>query len=342
MEIKISAVIVTYKNRHGYLSSLLNDLLNIGLYKIIVVDNNSLAESKTVIKQYENSNKNRIHVVYLEKNFGTAIAFTKGMIKAKELESEFIWLLDDDLIIQKDTLEELLIVWNTIGVSHKEESVILLSNRILKKIYSEAFIRKDPSLIIGRKNQFRSFHLFHIIERISLRLIKKTLPYEDNKNYTNNDPIYGNLMAACYGGMFFHRKLIDRIGYPDEKFVVYMDDFDYSYRNVQNGGLIYFVPKSIVRDQEESWNQKRSLAIVQIAKNRNYSSLYYSIRNRVYFECKYFVDNMFVYFLNLFIYSFLVTLISIINLKIKNVIVYYHAVYDGLMKRMGLNDKYLL
>lgn len=204
-------------------------------------------------------------------------------------------------------------------------------------------MQKRPDLIIGEKNQFRSFHVFHIIDKIMLKFRTKKYPPQREKQSRDEEKNFNPINAACYGGMFFHRDLIRRIGFPDERYVVYMDDFDFSYRNIRKGGAIYFVPHSVLNDQEESWNNVQNrFAFIQIALNNNHSALYYSIRNRVYFELKNNVDNHCVYAINLLIYSALVFFFALSSLKYKNILVYVRAVRDGLRQKMGVNPYYLL
>ncbi|MEM4965125.1 MAG: hypothetical protein QXT13_13345 [Pyrobaculum sp.] len=62
-----------------------------------------------------------------------------------------------------------------------------------------------------------------------------------------------------YGGMFFHKKLIDTIGYLDERFYVYDDDIEWTYRITHKGGAIYLVLSSIVLDIDDKDMQRRTL-----------------------------------------------------------------------------------
>ncbi len=75
---------------------------------------------------------------------------------------------------------------------------------------------------------------------------------------------------------------------------------------------------------------------------KNYSALYYSIRNRVYFELEYNVDNYIMYLFNAVIYSTIIMCFALVFLKFKNIAVYCQAVIDGMKKRMGFNPDYPL
>jgi len=338
---KTAAIFLTYKDRHRYFSPLIDRLLSMKIYYIIIVDNHASDESKKVIAGYKRKHQDRIHIIANEKNVGTALGFTQGIQRAIELGAEYLWLLDDDLMPEKDALVHLFKVWESIGDTNKKRYVMLQSNRIEKKIYWQAYAHKKPHIIIGDKNQFRYLHIFHIIDKIKVRFVYKQCSPEFLQQTKMKD--FAPINAACYGGMFFHKDLIYRVGYPDERYVVYMDDFDFSYRNILKGGIIYFVPFSVLRDQEDSWNNaKKTFAFIQIAINNNYSVLYYSIRNRIYFELKYNVDNCVIYAINLLVYSIVVTLYALVMFKWKNIVTYAHAVRDGLIKNMGINYHYPL
>lgn len=340
---KTAAIFLTYKNRYNFFSPLIQRLLSMRVSYIIIVDNNASDESKLVINDYTQKYPGIIHVVVNEKNVGTAIGFTQGMQCALQLGAEYLWLLDDDLMPEEDALDQLFRVWEELENGNKKSHVMLFSNRVEKKLYWQSYVQKRPDIVIGLKNQFRSFHLFHLVDKFILKFSKKK--YSGINKKLQFDPIrnFSQIHAAAWGGMFFHKDIIHRIGYPDQKYVVYMDDFDFSYRNILKGGQIYFVPKSILKDQEQSWNNVRNrFAFIQIALNSNHPALYYSIRNRVYFENLNHVNNRLVYLINMLIYSFIVVFVALVLLKFKNIFVYIRSLCDGLRKKMGVNSHYPL
>ena len=79
--------------------------------------------------------------------------------------------------------------------------------------------------------------------------------------------------------MFFHKSLLDKIGYPNEKYFLYVDDYEFSYRITQQGMSIYLITTSSV-DEVETNNKEEEI------KREDYSRLYYKTRNLVYFKNK--------------------------------------------------------
>ena len=334
--IKTCAVIVTYGDRHALLSQVIFAVINSGVNEIIIVDNNSSENSQELFNSINNKN---IIIVHFENNTGSANGFLAGIREAKnKTDCEFIWLLDDDNKPRYDALNILKKFWSELKHPNKEERVSLISFRKDRQLYLKAIEENNPRIVLGKDNIFRSFHIYNIFQGIYDKVFnnKKKI-----KNNIKND--YMEMHVGPYGGMFFNRKLIETIGYPNKKYYLYVDDHEYTYRIIKNGGKIYLVLKSIVEDIDQSWSVVSSgFAFSRIAKDTNYVKLYYSIRNRLYFEKTELVNNWIVYLLNLSIYSFFVLCVALINGNLKNIKVYFTAISHGLLGKMGKNNNYIL
>ncbi len=335
---KTCAVIVTYGNRFIFLGRVLSALIELGINRIVIVDNKSSNESRNALNKFKN-NKNNISIVRLETNSGSASGYKTGIEEAvKHTDCEFIWLLDDDNVPRGDALEVLKRLWMTIDCAKKDEMMSLASFREDRPLYLRAVMENKPQIVLGRKNIFRAFHISDIIQKaIDTALRKRT----ELKSPTPKE--YGEIYAAPYGGMFFNKKLIQTIGYPDEHYYLYVDDHEFSYRIVKKGGKLYLATKSIVEDVDQSWHTRTDgFAFSRIATDNNYVRLYYSVRNRVYFEKNELVNNWLVYSINMLIYCALVLAVALINFRIKNIKIYFTAVFHGLIGKMGRNDEYSL
>lgn len=323
-----TAVIVTYADRYGYVEQVVNRILSFGLYRIIIVNNNSVQKCAENLQALSISNSN-ISVVNLDSNTGSAYAFNRGIEAAMEdPRSGFIWLIDDDNLPEPDSYGILKKTWIQLSIADKNRKLILSSLRGGRQNYIDAVKKNDPESIIGQYNIFRSFH------------IKKFFKFKHNKNEENVGS-FGEISAAPYGGMFFHRELIDEIGLNDEKYYLYCDDFDFCCRHTGNGGRIILTLESRITDIEKSWNTK-GRAVDFIARGDCAFRIYYSVRNRVFLEKRYLVKSWFIYLINMAIYSGVVTILALSRLKFKNIMTYYTAVYHGLTGKMGCNSKYSL
>ena len=154
-------VTVTYGNRFYLLKQVIDGALNEGVAKVIVVDNNSETESRNKLKEYEKSLGDKIKVLYLDENTGSAGGFKRGLEEAyNDPECEFIWLLDDDNLPLEDSLKSLLDFWRSLEVENKEDKIALLSYRFKKEqMAKKAIILSKPELVLGHKNSLLGFHI---------------------------------------------------------------------------------------------------------------------------------------------------------------------------------------
>lgn len=103
----VAAIVVTY-NRKKLLKEAIDALLSQSLPEadVLVVDNASTDGTKEYITDYISQNK----IVYFNtgNNLGGAGGFNFGMRQAYEAGYKYIWIMDDDAIVKKNALEELL------------------------------------------------------------------------------------------------------------------------------------------------------------------------------------------------------------------------------------------
>jgi GT2 family glycosyltransferase len=332
----VSALIVTYSDRGPLVQRLCRILYSSGVSKIFMIDNNSRPRSKQILNDLKTEFGDSLHLISFEKNVGTAVAFKAGMSTIRQdPDSKFIWILDDDNIPEESSLSELKLLWGGYPQDDKEKTLMVASFRESKNIYRRAVVTGKPDIIIGERNYFRAFHLARLFSCIKSKSRRRS-----GLN-AGNVPEYGDVSAVPYGGMFFHKNLLDVIGYPDERFYIYSDDHEFSHRVILRGGRIILSLNSIVHDVQESWNAK-GLGVFNISKHPCRSLLYYSIRNRVYLELRVTVNNYIVYFVNAFIYTVAVFLISLLHLKLNNFLAFWRGLYDGLSGRLGIHRKYKL
>jgi GT2 family glycosyltransferase len=333
---KTCAVIVTYGNRFCFLERVVTALVDLEINRIVIVDNKSAEESERSLYKIENENR-KISIVRLQTNSGSANGYKTGIEEAiKQTDCDFIWLLDDDNVPRCDALQVLKRLWTTIEYTKKSELMSLVSFREDRPLYLRAVMENNPKIVLGRKNIYRAFHIADIIRKVIDDLLRK----RDNLAPCTAKE-YGEIYAAPYGGMFFNKKLIEAIGYPNEQYYLYVDDHEFSYRIIKNFGKMYLATESIIEDIDQSWHTRTDgFAFSRIAKDDNYVRLYYSVRNRVYFEKTELVDNWVVYSINMLIYSVLVLGVALARLRFKNIKIYFTAVCHGLSGKMGRNGEY--
>ena len=309
---KITVVIVTYSERFSFLKEVLDSCLSLDINKIVIVDNNSCIDSKKKLKGYISKFNNKIYVIWNKTNLGSAKAYSQGLQMAKKINSEYIWMLDDDNQPRANSLKVLIDFWK----NKPKEVSALLSYRPDREQYKQAVIQKEPNIVLSTKNSFSGFHVKDKV----LKIFKR-------KSQIFNDLREGEIAYAPYGGMFFQSSLLDIIGYPNEEFFLYSDDHDWSYRITERKMKIFLVLDSVVDDIDTSWAIKdKKSSVFKKIRNAPPLRIYYSIRNRMVFEKKYLITNKTVYCFNMILF---VIILGIYAFNKKNYKVFLKAIDDA-------------
>lgn len=325
---KTYGLIVTYSDRFHLVKTVIESCRSEGIHRILVVDNNSDVTSKEQLRIYESENRDYVKVIYLNENIGSSGGFKVGLQEIyKESDCDFIWLLDDDNKPEKGSFKTLMEFWKNSDVKDKNKKLALLSYREARTSYREAIMRSKPYLVVNSANSFLGFHIQELPQKV-IRVLKRRM---NKKVYKEDTSIRsGKIALAPYGGLFIHKDILEVIGYPDEKFFVYNDDHDWSYRITENKGAIYLLLDSIVRDIDESWDKKSNKeSKFDILGKDNSFRTYYSVRNRIFFEKKYLITSDFFYKLNLYTFKFLYKIMAFLK-GYKNKEVLDKAIRDGL------------
>ena len=327
----ICVVTVTYGDRFYLLSKTIKAFIREGINKIILVDNNSSENTKKNLCHLENEFKGILKVIHLSENIGSAGAFKIGLQMAQNLDTvNFIWLMDDDNLPELGALNKLFEFWHSYPMQNKEEKLCLISNRIKKPIYKlmVQYNSKSISLILGRTNSFLGFNVLDFLSFPSQRICFSTSVNDDNILLKNG---YGLVPVAPYGGMFFHKKLLDIIGFPDEKFYLYCDDFEFSHRIIEKGGEIILISDSKIIDIEDNLVSKKF--------EDDLYKFYYSTRNLIYWQ-KIHAKNKVTFKVNLYIFllykriQFFLSFFTS-NYTHKKLRVFFKAVNDAINEKMG-------
>ncbi len=334
---KVCAVTVTYGNRFHLLEKLLTALQEIAASEVVIVNNGSSQESSEALKKYLESYNKKYYLLELPNNTGSAGGFRLGIETALKGECDFIWILDDDNLPKKDALEVLKKYWAQLVDETEYQKIALLSNRVDRKNFNKVFYTQKATDVLPRKNNFMGFHWADMFEKFYERLYKKN-PYQDAQASS-----YVKIPAAPYGGLFFHRALINTIDLPPQEYVLYMDDFAFTLPITTNGGIIYLIGESILEDAEQSTylpKHKKWLHHTLFDAKSQYA--YYTLRNILYFCKNYLTDNFLVFKINQYSFYIFITLMALIRGQTSKLKVLKDAIQDADNNKMGLNDKYQL
>jgi len=183
---KILAVVVTY-NRKELLSECIEALLKqeCDFLDVLIVDNASTDGTRRYIDKYI-KNK-RVLYENTGSNIGGAGGFNYGMKKGVELGYDYIWLMDDDTIVKKDSLTNLLKADEDLKGNYG-----FLSSRTLWTDESICLMNKQKEKLFQKKSKypkirFASFVSFFvktdIIKEVGLP-IKDFFIWSDDVEYS--------------------------------------------------------------------------------------------------------------------------------------------------------------
>lgn len=354
--LKICSVIVTYGTRKHLLEQVVNALFrqSYPVARIVIVNNNSVEETKSYLT-YLIESGSPVEVVNLDYNSGSAYGYKVGLMKAVDNDCDYFWLLDDDNMPADDALQELINAWGKLSKIYSPDRLALLSLRDDREQYVRIVCGESVEKCFGRPNSFLSFHVQDLPQKVISKIYKQYKTQKCKSEYAGDNKSCAWVPYAPYGGLFFPRHLIKIIGFPNERFYLYSDDHEYTYRITAQSGKIFLVPGSKIYDLEKSWhitsNKGKKFmfpGILKIENSKDIFRLYYTVRNRVYFEKKSLVNNRLLFFLNIVIYSLAILMFAGLfllisnrrSLYIKQSQIYLAALNDGLCGKLGVNSKY--
>lgn len=118
---------------------------------------------------------------------------------------------------------------------------------------------------------------------------------------------------APYGGMLISRRTLCTVGLPDYRLELYEDDTEFSHRITTTGGTILLDPQSTLCDIDANWLQaaEGNTGPDRLVTAESSRRVYYSVRNRVYFERHRYCASVVAYALNKAVYISLLWVIAV-------------------------------
>lgn len=262
-----SGVVVTYGNRANLVKQVIEAALTQGVNKIILVDNGSVQESADLLDEMIQSHK-EIHLIRHQENEGSAGGFYAGLeYVLNHVETDYIWLLDDDNVPQENALKNLLKALDLVKTKGSEE-VVLYSYR--GDAWLDDWRAVSQGIIKGyRIDNFMGFDLGNSLKnKLS---IKKLSDKDVNYPIVKTD-------IGPYGGMFLSLYSLKKVGLPNKDFYLYADDHEYSLRFGRIGVKQFMIYSSKLKDIDFSCSGGNRF----FSDNYSEFKLFYSIRNHVY------------------------------------------------------------
>lgn len=274
--LQVTVVAVTYGDRWHLLERVLEAARREAAVRAIVVDNGSRRDISTLTRVRFGDFAD---VVRLGRNTGSAGGYRTGMARALELGAEFVLLLDDDNMLEAGCLAQLsadYLLW-----SHRVPASLLAVLAFRPGRQTDVAAQVPASGMRDNRSAFFGFRL----SDVPFKLFRRT---SVGRAWLARRPVVPHVAVAIapYGGMFFHCSALVALGLPNEDFVLYADDTDFSYRFTRRGGRIVLATRARISDLESSWGTKADFGNTLDALLMGESDLraYYSTRNNAYFE----------------------------------------------------------
>lgn len=294
---KASIVILTF-NSQAVITDCLNSVLHSDtpIHRIIVVDNNSSDKTVDIIKrsdlQREAESRPKaetkegqtfqeiIKLIENKENLGFSAGNNVAIKYAMEDESDYVFLLNPDTTIKPDTLRILL------DAEQSDSQIGIIGPKTLYPSGRCHLPKVTPSQgeALEESQGDRIMYAGGILDWQNVKNYHQGMGEIDCGQYDQ----FGETGFVSGAALFISRKVIEKIGFLDEKYFLYYEDADWCVRAKKAGFKIMYQPKAIVHHQESTATKKGS---------PNY--YYYFTRNRLYFIAKFFnpIKAVWLYFL---------------------------------------------
>jgi GT2 family glycosyltransferase len=243
----VVVVIVTWNKRQQVLRCIESVIaLSYPLQAIVVVDNASTDGTVQAIRQRFNETY-PIYLIRNETNEGGSGGFYRGIEAALNFNPDYLWLLDNDVIVVRETLQELLMV------IEREPRAGVVGSKI--------YFAKTPEIIwaIGAR-------VNHWLATISVLGDK----VRDKGQF--NRVMQVDYVPMC--SMLLSVEVIRIIGSVDPTYFVYGDDADFCTRTKQAGFQILAAPNSVAR-HDVTLNSQSLSPFAAYYFTRNYTHYFF-------------------------------------------------------------------
>lgn len=279
---KLAIIIVTY-NRQDMLAELLDSIesLTQAPWRVVVVDNaNDLKVERMVARMNrrdqlqkssqlqqpkqcdqssqnnrnnqnnQNNQNNRFVYLGMPQNLGGSGGFYTGMKWAYEAGASWFWIMDDDVTVEPRALD----VFDT---------------------WVSRYCGRPLGALQGQRKDVDSGPFFWQHRMLTPFAIYN--PLVKNEWKTPASTLDCNVL--CFEGALVARHLVQKIGYPDPRFFIYLDDACYGYVASKHEPVVYVQDFVLQRRRK---TDKQEIGKVRQLNSTSDMTRYYITRNRAY------------------------------------------------------------
>lgn len=247
----IICVVVTY-NRLSLLKECIAGLKEqtVPLSKIIIVDNHSNDGTSEYLSHLSTNDK-LFQIITMPQNVGGSGGFSEGIKQAALAHADWIWVMDDDTIPQKNTLEQLLPYTKLEKIGFVNSTVVWTDGH--------QHLMNQPRLLNDQS--------------IKMEFLKGSGIAEENTEM---------IISASFVSLLIRGSIPWKIGLPYKEFFIWCDDSEYTSRIINNGYCGVRAIDSIVLHKTRV-NYVSSLKTMPASEAWK---LYYGVRNESFLRRK--------------------------------------------------------
>lgn len=217
-------------------------------YEIIVVDNASTDSSvEKISRAFPN-----IHIIEAKDNLGFASGHQLVVDFGISKKYDLIWILNNDLLVEKTTLSYLVKVYLEKGNAIYGSTVLYLENKSTIEFMGGWTIKNNEVDFTKKPNIYKD------------KQFKDCVPAKEYDYYSH-------IMGAS---MLIPFDVIKKYGFMDSSFFMYAEEKDYCFRMREFNISSIIVYKSIVLHHRQKSTNKNKLPFLRH---------YYIVRNNAYF-----------------------------------------------------------
>ena len=238
MKSSITASIVTYKTDKSELARVVQCMLRgSSTLTIYVVDNSPTDGLRPMINDFNN-----IIYIHNPSNPGFGAAHNIAISKAIQMGSLYHFIVNPDIYFDDEVISKMT------QKMQKSSSIGMLMPRILNPDGSPQFLPKllpSPWHILWRKVKWPKREFQHFIDQYELRSLCEL--------HTISVPI----LSGCF--TLLNLEVIKEIGFYDEAFFMYFEDWDLSRRIHQKYQTLYFPEVAVFHEYHSGANHDMKL-----------------------------------------------------------------------------------
>ena len=213
-------------------------------FEVVIVDNHSADGSAAIFKKQFPD----VYLIENPENIGYAGGNNVGIRWAMERKADYIFLLNNDIVLDRAVLREL------VGFAESRPEAGMLAPKVMYY---------DDRAVVNSMGTSMDW--------LRLRPKLGECNRQDRGQYAK--PVRKDILVGC--SLLLRRGTVERIGVIDEKFFIFHEAADWCLRNLKSGSENWTVPSAVIYHKASKTMREVSAL-----------TLYYSTRNFLYMAHK--------------------------------------------------------